>query len=100
MESLYRDLLRDYNPHIRPNDDQTQRTESRVTIHLISINESEELTVAMIWKETRMTWNKRKYSDVTDILFLQELVWNPELVITNAAKKFGKSVSRYHYQLK
>ena len=35
-----------------------------------------------------MTWNNRKYSDVTDILFLQELVWNPELVVTNAAKKF------------
>ena len=47
VELLYTDLLRDYNHHIRPNDDQTQRTVISVTMHLISINEIEELTGAM-----------------------------------------------------
>ncbi|XP_022327792.2 acetylcholine receptor subunit alpha-1-B-like [Crassostrea virginica] len=98
MESLYTDLLRDYNPHIRPNDDQTQRTVISVTMHLISINEIEELTgvmstvvnVDVMWRDPRMTWNKTKYIDVTDILFPQELVWKPDLVVTNPAKKVRK----------
>ena len=98
VESLYRDLLHDYNPHIRPNDDQTQRTVISVTMHLISINEIEELTgvmstvvnVDVMWRDPRMTWNKTKYIDVTDILFPQELVWKPDLVVTNPAKKVRK----------
>ena len=98
VELLYRDLLRDYNPHIRPNDEQTQGTAISVTMHLISINEIEELTgvmstvvnVDVTWKDPRMTWNKTKYGDVTDILFPQELVWKPELVVTNPAKKVRK----------
>ena len=95
VELLYRDLLRDYNPHIRPNDEQTQGTAISVTMHLIAINEIEELTgvmstvvyVDVTWRDPRMTWNKTKYGDVTDILFPQELVWKPELVVTNPAKK-------------
>ena len=98
VESLYRDLLRDYNPHIRPNDKKTQGTAISVTVHLISINEIEELTgvmstvvyVDVTWRDPRMTWNKTKYGDVTDILFPQELVWKPELVVTNPAKKVRK----------
>ena len=98
VETLYKDLLNGYNQYIRPNSDQSQQTVVTAMMHLISINGMDELSgtmstvvyVDMTWKDPRMMWNKTEYSDVTQIIIPQKLVWKPDLVVTNPVKKVRK----------
>ena len=98
VEILYKDLLNGYNQYIRPNSDQSQQTVVTAMMHLISINGMDELSgtmstvvyVDMTWKDPRMMWNKTEYSDVTQIIIPQKLVWKPDLVVTNPVKKVRK----------
>lgn len=98
METLYKGLLSNYNPYIRPNDDQDQQTTVRATLHLIAINDVDELSgtmstvvyVDVTWKDPRMMWDKADYNNVWQILVPQNLVWKPDLVVTNPVKKVRK----------
>lgn len=98
VETLYKGLLSNYNPYIRPNDDQDQQTTVRATLHLIAINDVDELSgtmstvvyVDVTWKDPRMMWDKAYYNNVWQILVPQNLVWKPDLVVTNPVKKVRK----------
>lgn len=98
VETLYKGLLSNYNPYIRPNDDQDEQTTVRATLHLIAINDVDELSgtmstvvyVDVTWKDPRMVWDKAAYSNVWQILVPQNLVWKPDLVVTNPVKKVRK----------
>ncbi|XP_062621707.1 neuronal acetylcholine receptor subunit alpha-6-like [Saccostrea cucullata] len=97
-EQLYTHLLQNYNPYIRPNSNQYQQTVVETTLHLLSVNGLDELSgtlstvvyIDMSWTDDRMVWNKTDYSNTWQILFPQDLVWKPDLVVTNPVRKVRK----------
>ncbi|XP_048775252.2 acetylcholine receptor subunit alpha-1-B-like [Ostrea edulis] len=98
VEQLYQTLLTNYNPYIRPNSNQKQQTVVEASMRLISINGLDEpsgtlssvVNVDISWNDSRMVWNMEDYGNTRQILVPQNLVWKPDLVVTNAAKEIRK----------
>ncbi|XP_048771934.2 neuronal acetylcholine receptor subunit alpha-6-like [Ostrea edulis] len=96
MEHLYETLLMNYNPYVRPNSNQADNI--TIAMQLISINGLDELSgilstvvyVDILWKDSRMVWNKTDYSDIRYILLPQKLVWKPDLIVTNPVNQVRK----------
>ncbi|XP_076114038.1 neuronal acetylcholine receptor subunit alpha-6-like [Mytilus galloprovincialis] len=98
VNRLYSKLELNYNKRIRPGDDQSVAAQINVSFNLGAIQEFDEVDgkYAVIgffrikWYDSRMTWNPLDYNNTNTMLFSQDDIWKPTLVITNPFSKIEK----------
>ncbi|CAG2185129.1 unnamed protein product [Mytilus edulis] len=98
VNRLYSKLELNYNKKIRPGDDQSVAAQINVSFNLGAIQEFDEVDgkYAVIgffrikWYDSRMTWNPLDYNNTNTMLFLQDDIWKPTIVITNPFSKIDQ----------
>ncbi|XP_052065629.1 neuronal acetylcholine receptor subunit alpha-6-like [Mytilus californianus] len=98
VSRLYTKMVMDYNKKIRPGNDQSVASQINVSFNLGAIQEFDEVNgkyavigfFQITWYDSRMTWNPLDYNDTNTMLFLQDDIWKPTLVITNPFSKIEK----------
>uniref|UniRef100_F7DHW1 Cholinergic receptor nicotinic gamma subunit n=1 Tax=Monodelphis domestica TaxID=13616 RepID=F7DHW1_MONDO len=90
-EKLLNDLMRNYNPNLRPaevDSDIINVTLKLTLTNLISLNEREEALTTNVWIEMqwcdyRLRWDPRDYEDVWVLRIPSTMVWRPDIVLEN-----------------
>ncbi|XP_067951352.1 neuronal acetylcholine receptor subunit alpha-10-like [Watersipora subatra] len=89
---LKADLLKYYDPSVRPAFAFSNATRVAVDIALqqiIDVDEKQQLVQAAVWmrlywKDEYMTWNPADYGNVASVKFLPEKLWLPDICIYDA----------------
>ncbi|KAB1278911.1 Acetylcholine receptor subunit gamma [Camelus dromedarius] len=90
-ERLLRDLMHNYNPHLRPaeRDSDIVNVSLKLTLtNLISLNEREEALTTNVWIEMqwcdyRLRWDPRDYEGLWVLRVPSTMVWRPDVVLEN-----------------
>ncbi|XP_068945236.1 acetylcholine receptor subunit gamma [Petaurus breviceps papuanus] len=90
-EKLLADLMRNYNPSLRPAemDSDIVNVSLKLTLtNLISLNEREEALTTNVWIEMqwcdyRLRWDPVDYEDVWVLRIPSTMVWRPDVVLEN-----------------
>ncbi|XP_020861481.1 acetylcholine receptor subunit gamma [Phascolarctos cinereus] len=90
-EKLLNDLMRNYNPNLRPAemDSDIINVSLKLTLtNLISLNEREEALTTNVWIEMqwcdyRLRWDPGDYEDVWVLRIPSTMVWRPDVVLEN-----------------
>ena len=98
VNNLYTRLIQNHNRKVRPGDDQTMPTLVNVTFNLVAIQEFDEVNgkfsvigfFEVSWYDSRMTWNPSEYNNTYTMLFSQEDIWKPTLLIINPFSKIDQ----------
>uniref|UniRef100_A0A7N4UXA4 Cholinergic receptor nicotinic gamma subunit n=1 Tax=Sarcophilus harrisii TaxID=9305 RepID=A0A7N4UXA4_SARHA len=98
-EKLLNDLMRNYNPNLRPAemDSDVINVSLKLTLtNLISLNEREEALTTNVWIEMqwcdyRLRWDPRDYEDVWVLRIPSTMVWRPDVVLENKSQTYSSS---------
>ncbi|XP_040828400.1 acetylcholine receptor subunit gamma [Ochotona curzoniae] len=90
-ERLLADLMRDYDPHLRPaqHDGDVVNVSLKLTLtNLISLNEREEALTTNVWIEMqwcdyRLRWDPQDYEGLWVLRVPSTMVWLPDIVLEN-----------------
>nr|XP_012647071.1 acetylcholine receptor subunit gamma [Microcebus murinus] len=90
-ERLLADLMRDYDPHLRPaeRDSDVVNVSLKLTLtNLISLNEREEALTTNVWIEMqwcdyRLRWDPGDYEGLWVLRVPSTMVWLPDIVLEN-----------------
>ncbi|XP_010630092.1 acetylcholine receptor subunit gamma [Fukomys damarensis] len=90
-ERLLADLMRSYDPHLRPAEHGTDivNVSLKLTLtNLISLNEREEALTTNVWIEMqwcdyRLRWDPQDYGGLWVLRVPSTLVWRPDIVLEN-----------------
>ncbi|XP_053452706.1 acetylcholine receptor subunit gamma isoform X1 [Nycticebus coucang] len=90
-ERLLADLMRDYDPHLRPaeRDSDVVNVSLKLTLtNLISLNEREEALTTNVWIEMqwcdyRLRWDPQDYDGLWVLRVPSTMVWRPDIVLEN-----------------
>ncbi|XP_003513362.1 acetylcholine receptor subunit gamma [Cricetulus griseus] len=90
-ERLLADLMRNYNPHLRPaeRDSDIVNVSLKLTLtNLISLNEREEALTTNVWIEMqwcdyRLRWDPQDYEGLWILRVPSTMVWRPDIVLEN-----------------
>nr|XP_042116386.1 acetylcholine receptor subunit gamma [Peromyscus maniculatus bairdii] len=90
-ERLLADLMRNYNPHLRPaeHDSDIVNVSLKLTLtNLISLNEREEALTTNVWIEMqwcdyRLRWDPQDYEGLWILRVPSTMVWRPDIVLEN-----------------
>ncbi|XP_069131628.1 neuronal acetylcholine receptor subunit alpha-6-like [Argopecten irradians] len=89
---LYTDLLSNYEKNVRPGINFSIPTFVQREFTLIAFNGFKEIdskvsiiaTFAIFWNDNRLTWNPNEYGGTTSTLIPADLLWKPDIAITNS----------------
>ena len=95
---LHTALTSTYNKHVRPKTNQDQRTDIRVQMQLKSITSLDELNgilttvsgTVIYWIDDNLHWIPGNHGNITMIKIEESLIWIPEFISVNPAKKVEK----------
>nr|XP_006209178.1 acetylcholine receptor subunit gamma isoform X2 [Vicugna pacos] len=98
-ERLLRDLMHNYNPHLRPaeRDSDIVNVSLKLTLtNLISLNEREEALTTNVWIEMqwcdyRLRWDPRDYEGLWVLRVPSTMVWRPDVVLENKSQTYSTS---------
>ncbi|XP_006529141.1 acetylcholine receptor subunit gamma isoform X1 [Mus musculus] len=90
-ERLLADLMRNYDPHLRPaeRDSDVVNVSLKLTLtNLISLNEREEALTTNVWIEMqwcdyRLRWDPKDYEGLWILRVPSTMVWRPDIVLEN-----------------
>ncbi|KAM5228689.1 acetylcholine receptor subunit gamma [Ctenodactylus gundi] len=90
-ERLLIDLMRNYDPHLRPteHDADVVNVSLKLTLtNLISLNEREEalttnVWIEMQWYDYRLRWDPQDYGGLWVLRVPSTMVWRPDIVLEN-----------------
>ncbi|KAH0509336.1 Acetylcholine receptor subunit gamma [Microtus ochrogaster] len=90
-ERLFADLMRNYDPHLRPaeHDSDVVNVSLKLTLtNLISLNEREEALTTNVWIEMqwcdyRLRWDPQDYEGLWILRVPSTMVWRPDIVLEN-----------------
>ncbi|XP_077008178.1 acetylcholine receptor subunit gamma [Tamandua tetradactyla] len=90
-ERLLADLMRSYDPHLRPaeRDEDVVNVSLKLTLtNLISLNEREEALTTNVWIEMqwcdyRLRWDPQDYEGLWVLRVPSTMVWRPDIVLEN-----------------
>nr|XP_048284878.1 acetylcholine receptor subunit gamma [Myodes glareolus] len=90
-ERLLADLMRNYDPHLRPaeHDSDVVNVSLKLTLtNLISLNEREEALTTNVWIEMqwcdyRLRWDPQDYEGLWILRVPSTMVWRPDIVLEN-----------------
>lgn len=90
---LYRDLMVNYNPLVRPvaNDSQTLTVQFGLTLmQIMDVDEKNQVLTTNIWLQLYwddhyLQWNVSDYPGVTNVRFPDHLIWKPDILLYNSA---------------
>ncbi|XP_004701736.1 acetylcholine receptor subunit gamma [Echinops telfairi] len=90
-ERLLADLMRSYDPHVRPAEQEADvvNVSLKLTLtNLISLNEREEALTTNVWIEMqwcdyRLRWDPQDYEDLWVLRVPSSMVWQPDIVLEN-----------------
>ncbi|XP_012657622.1 acetylcholine receptor subunit gamma isoform X2 [Otolemur garnettii] len=96
-ERLLADLMRDYNPQLRPaeRDSDVVNVSLKLTLtNLISLNEREEALTTNVWIEMqwcdyRLRWDPQDYDGLWVLRVPSTMVWRPDIVLENKSQTYG-----------
>jgi hypothetical protein len=96
-------LLTGYRNDVRPTYDSTMATHVNMSFSLLAIQNVDEVdgvlsligTIMTWWTEPRFTWDQEQYGGIQYILFSQEDVWTPPLILQKPSKKFEGLGNRF-----
>ena len=92
-DTLYNDVLTDYNKEVRPVLDQDDAVDVNITISIFNINSFDELSgtlelslrIVLEWREERISWNESDYGMISSIHIPNKLLWAPRILQGQAA---------------
>ncbi|XP_052049325.1 acetylcholine receptor subunit gamma isoform X2 [Apodemus sylvaticus] len=98
-ERLLADLMRNYNPHLRPaeRDSDVVNVSLKLTLtNLISLNEREEALTTNVWIEMqwcdyRLRWDPKDYEGVWILRVPSTMLWRPDIVLENKSQTYSTS---------
>ncbi|XP_072496591.1 acetylcholine receptor subunit gamma isoform X2 [Notamacropus eugenii] len=98
-EKLLDDLMRHYNPNVRPAelDSDVVNVSLKLTLtNLISLNEREEALTTNVWIEMqwcdyRLRWDPGDYEDVWVLRIPSTMVWRPDVVLENKSQTYSSN---------
>ncbi|XP_040609042.1 acetylcholine receptor subunit gamma isoform X4 [Mesocricetus auratus] len=98
-ERLLADLMRNYNPHLRPaeHDSDIVNVSLKLTLtNLISLNEREEALTTNVWIEMqwcdyRLRWDPQDYEGLWILRVPSTMVWRPDIVLENKSQTYSTS---------
>ncbi|XP_012514789.1 PREDICTED: acetylcholine receptor subunit gamma isoform X2 [Propithecus coquereli] len=98
-ERLLADLMRDYDPHLRPaeRDSDVVNVSLKLTLtNLISLNEREEALTTNVWIEMqwcdyRLRWDPQDYEGLWVLRVPSTMVWRPDIVLENKSQTYSTS---------
>ncbi|KAM8763046.1 neuronal acetylcholine receptor subunit alpha-7a isoform 1-T1 [Acanthopagrus schlegelii] len=90
---LYRDLMADYNPLVRPvaNDSQTLTVQFGFSLmQIMDVDEKNQVLTTNIWlqlywNDYYLQWDQLEYPGVTNVRFPDNLIWKPDILLYNSA---------------
>uniref|UniRef100_A0A8C5KR67 Acetylcholine receptor subunit gamma n=1 Tax=Jaculus jaculus TaxID=51337 RepID=A0A8C5KR67_JACJA len=90
-ERLLADLMRSYDPHLRPAEHESDvvNVSLKLTLtNLISLNEREEALTTNVWIEMqwcdyRLRWDPQDYGGLWVLRVPSTMVWRPDIVLEN-----------------
>uniref|UniRef100_A0A673UVC1 Cholinergic receptor nicotinic gamma subunit n=1 Tax=Suricata suricatta TaxID=37032 RepID=A0A673UVC1_SURSU len=96
-ERLLADLMRGYNPHLRPaeRDSDVVNVSLKLTLtNLISLNEREEALTTNVWIEMqwcdyRLRWDPQDYEGLWVLRVPSTMVWRPDVVLENKSQTYS-----------
>ncbi|ELV09594.1 Acetylcholine receptor subunit gamma [Tupaia chinensis] len=96
---LLADLMRDYNPHLRPalHGSDVVNVSLKLTLtNLISLNEREEALTTNVWIEMqwcdfRLRWDPQDYEGLWVLRVPSSMVWRPDVVLENKSQTYSTS---------
>ncbi|KAM5325865.1 acetylcholine receptor subunit gamma isoform 2-T2 [Glossophaga mutica] len=96
-ERLLADLMRSYNPHLRPAERDTDvvNVSLKLTLtNLISLNEREEALTTNVWIEMqwcdyRLRWDPQDYEGLWVLRVPSTMVWRPDVVLENKSQTYS-----------
>ncbi|CEF66727.1 Nicotinic acetylcholine receptor family and Neurotransmitter-gated ion-channel transmembrane domain and Neurotransmitter-gated ion-channel family and Neurotransmitter-gated ion-channel ligand-binding domain and Nicotinic acetylcholine-gated receptor, transmembrane domain-containing protein [Strongyloides ratti] len=98
---LYRDLLNDYEPDVRPSirhDMPINVIFSFSLTQIIDVDEKNQIIttngwINQKWNDYKLVWNPRKYDNITKIHIAFDKLWKPDIVLyNNADSEYTKSI--------
>ncbi|CAO2625316.1 Acetylcholine receptor subunit gamma [Lemmus lemmus] len=98
-ERLLADLMRNYDPHLRPaeHDSDVVNVSLKLTLtNLISLNEREEALTTNVWIEMqwcdyRLRWDPQDYEGLWILRVPSTMVWRPDIVLENKSQTYSTS---------
>ncbi|XP_069131627.1 5-hydroxytryptamine receptor 3A-like [Argopecten irradians] len=89
---LYTDLLSNYERNVRPGVNYSIPTFVQCQFTLVAFNGLKEIDskvsftagFAIFWHDDRLMWNSNAYGGITSTLIPTELLWKPDIAITNS----------------
>ncbi|XP_031224762.1 acetylcholine receptor subunit gamma isoform X2 [Mastomys coucha] len=98
-ERLLADLMRNYDPHLRPaeRDSDVVNVSLKLTLtNLISLNEREEALTTNVWIEMqwcdyRLRWDPKDYEGLWILRVPSTMVWRPDIVLENKSQTYSTS---------
>ncbi|KAK3084497.1 hypothetical protein FSP39_014396 [Pinctada imbricata] len=93
INRLNEDLLRNYKKNIRPPFDNSQTLKVRTVILLMSVLDYDDVSgilrviagATISWNDYRLIWNPLINDNITDFMVLRDLIWFPDVIVTNPA---------------
>uniref|UniRef100_A0A0K0EVU7 Neuronal acetylcholine receptor subunit alpha-10-like n=1 Tax=Strongyloides venezuelensis TaxID=75913 RepID=A0A0K0EVU7_STRVS len=98
---LYRDLLRDYEPDVRPSirhDMPINVTFTFTLTQLIDVDEKNQIIttngwINQMWNDYKLIWDPREYDNITNIHIAYDKLWKPDIILyNNADSEYTKSI--------
>ncbi|XP_052816158.1 acetylcholine receptor subunit alpha-like [Mya arenaria] len=88
---LHEDLLTNYQPSVRPLNNQTDVLNVNVSLYLYSLLEVDSvkgvvtlvLSLFCSWYDERLTWNPADYDGINKMKFFQNEVWKPPMALSS-----------------
>ncbi|XP_072051061.1 neuronal acetylcholine receptor subunit alpha-3-like [Amphiura filiformis] len=93
QKALFRHLFQDYNPRIRPveNDTETLLVEFGLSMsQLIDVDEKNQIITTCVWlkqawTDSRLTWDPSEFANINVLQVPSEKLWIPDIVLFNNA---------------
>lgn len=108
-DKLFQNLFAEYNKEIRPGINHSVPLIVYVQYYLVEIKGFDELEGNLItignlevtWNDHRIRWDPAQYGGINEFLIRQELVWLPEMHISNSRSVLtGLRIERYNIPYK
>ncbi|XP_074523221.1 neuronal acetylcholine receptor subunit alpha-7-like [Halichoeres trimaculatus] len=93
QQRLYADLLKNYNPLVRPvhNDSEALTVNFGLTLNqIMDVDEKNQvlttnLWLKLSWDDAYLKWNPEDYAGVSNVRFPDNLIWKPDILLYNSA---------------
>lgn len=90
---LYNNLMKDYNPLVRPvhNDSQTLTVQFGLSLmQIMDVDEKNQVLTTNIWlqlfwNDHYLQWDPLEYPGVANVRFPDNLIWKPDILLYNSA---------------